>query len=137
MSTTPPAMTPEQEERTHAALDMVRRTGATSTDIRWSDDQQPVVWMAVSTHYIDPVTHMPTAGPRTGVAHHQVAAALDPLTALLRLCEQLMDGGMCAHCHRPTGFEPTDTGTMPLADTFCWTQYDPELKTYRRGCEGS
>ena len=66
----------------------------------------------------------------------EVAAAANPVRAALRLCEQLVDGGMCTHCNRPAGLEPDSIDAMPLNDLVCWYQYDPELKTFRRGCEG-
>jgi hypothetical protein len=47
----------------------------------------------------------------------------------------LVDGAMCAHCGKPTGLEPTLLVDMPFPEHICWYQYDPELKTFRRGCE--
>lgn len=104
-----------------AALELMRRTGCTGVQIRYSDDEQPVVWFVVAEY------------PENRA---EVDAALDPIRAALRLCERLVDGGQCAHCERPTGLEPDHIETMPLNDTICWYQYDPELKTFRRGCEG-
>jgi hypothetical protein len=26
--------------------------------------------------------------------------------------------------------------SMPLNESVCWYQWDPEMKTFRRGCEG-
>jgi hypothetical protein len=104
-----------------AATDLVRRTGAKQVQIRFHDDEQPVLWMAVAL-YKD--------------GRSEVAAALNPVRAMLRLCEQLVDGGKCTHCGRPTGLEPDGIETMPLNDVFCWYVFDPELKTFRRGCEG-
>jgi hypothetical protein len=66
----------------------------------------------------------------------ETAAAMNPVRAILRLCERLIDGSICTHCKRPAGFEPDDITSMPANDFFCWYQYDPELKTFRRGCEG-
>jgi len=79
----------------------------------------PVVWVAVGTW-----------GDR-----HEVGAGLDPTRAALRLCEQVMDGGQCTHCGRPSGFEPDSIDGMPLDELVCWYQFDPELKTFRRACE--
>ncbi len=76
---------------------------------------------------------------RTGAAQAQVRFSDDekPLRAALRLLDQLIDGGQCLHCKRPTGVSETFDGAMPLDDLLCWYRYDPELKTFRRGCEGA
>lgn len=113
------------DDRLAAAVDMIRRTGATSCGFRYHPDEQPVAWIAVAEF----------AG---GIAHDrwEAAAGHDPLEATLRLCEELIDGGMCANCGRPTGFEPLDLGGMPSAERFCWYQYDPGAKRYVRGCAG-
>jgi hypothetical protein len=102
-----------------AAIDFIRRTGATQIQIRYSDDEQPVIWFVVAMF-----------GDR-----FQVAASSTPQEAILHLCEDLTDGGICAHCHRRAGFEPKLLVRMPFDDVICWYQYDPELKTFRRGCE--
>lgn len=112
----------EQNERLVAAVDMIGRTGSKSFQLRYSDDEQPVVWMAIGEWRQD------------GQTVHEVAAAMDPVRAALRLCEQVMDGARCTHCHRPTGLEPDSIDTMPANELVCWYQYDPELKTFRRGC---
>lgn len=114
-------MTDAQQAMMQAAFDLVRRTGATSVSIRYQDDDEPVVWVGVASFPGD---------------RHEAAAALNPLRAILRLCERLIDGGQCTHCGRGTGFEPDSLETMPLDSVLCWYQWDPELKVFRRGCEG-
>ena len=104
-----------------AGITMLRRTGATQVQIRYSDDEQPVIWMAVAGYPGD---------------RWETAASLDPERAVLRLCEQLIDGGQCTHCRRPAGFEPDALESMPADRAFCWYQWDPELAVFRRGCEG-
>lgn len=116
-----PDTPPTDDPRLAAAFVMLGRTGAKTASLRYQDDEQPVVWIAVGTW----------SGGR-----HECAAALDPIRAALRLCEQVVDGGQCTHCHRPTGFEPDSLDEMPLDPLFCWYQWDPELATFRRGCEG-
>lgn len=111
----------EHKDMILAAADMVGRTGATEIQLRYEDEQQPIVWMAVAGY------------PEN---RWECASATAPLAAFLRLCEQLIDGAECTHCHRPTGFD-TGLGAMPLENLLCWYQYDPELKRFRRGCEGS
>lgn len=103
-----------------AAVDLVGRTGAKGFQMRWSDDEEPTVWIAVAD-YGD---------------GHEAAAALHPLPAVLRLIEQLIDGGLCAHCRRPSAVSDDWQHEQPLDEVFCWYVFDPERKTYRRSCEG-
>jgi hypothetical protein len=106
-----------------AGIDMIKRTGGARFQLRFSDDEKPVAWIAVGIWNA------------TGQPRFEVAAGLDPLCAVMRLCEQVIDGGRCQHCSKPTAFEPVSIEDMPPLDrTLCWYQYDPELETYRRGC---
>lgn len=108
-----------------AGVDMVRRTGSDQFQMRWDDEQEPVIWVAVSRHRVG------NAPVYTAGAH------VDPVRAVLQLCETLIDGGECAHCHRPSLFDMDDgPWERELSALVCVTQYDPELKTYRRDCEG-
>jgi hypothetical protein len=111
-----------QDARFIAAVDMIGRTGAKSFGVRYQDDEQSVVWLAVA---------------EWGEGKADAAGALDPLRAVLRLCEQVVDGAQCTHCQRPAGLEPDSIETMPVDDLVCWYQFDPELATFRRGCEGA
>lgn len=101
-----------------AAVALLGRTGATDLTIGYSDEHEPPVWFAVASF-----------GDQ-----HEASGAMSPVLAVLRLLELLVDGGTCAHCRRPTSVV-VEQGTMPLSDTICWYQFDPELKTFRRGCE--
>jgi hypothetical protein len=116
------------DDRMAAGVAMLGRTGAQTFRVGYSaeDDGDPVVWYAVAQW----------VGNRA-----EAAGALDPVTAVMRLCEQVIDGGMCAHCHRPTIFDPE--GPLPpnpmddaLAAMGCVYAWDPELRTFRRSCEG-
>lgn len=118
-----PTRDPKLNPKFNAALDLLRRTGMSEFQIRYSDDEKPVVWLAVGRW------------GRNGKDAHEVACALNPVRAVLRLCEQIVDGGSCTHCNRLTGFEADQVGPLLLDKTFCWYQWDPELKTFRRGCE--
>lgn len=106
-------------------VELIRRTGARDFRIGWSpeEDGPPTVWYAVATY---------DAGA-------EAAAALDPVKAVMRLCEQLVDGGICRHCHQQSIFDdnpgdsPFDSLLGMLGCVYAW---DPELSTFRRSCEG-
>ena len=119
---------PTKDPRFIAAVDLVGRTGAQAFQLRWSDDEEPILWMAVATY------HVTAANAAMRGTAHKIGVALDPLHAVFDLCDKAIDGGMCAHCRRPTGFVE-DLDEMPLNDVVCWYQWDPELVTFRRGCE--
>ena len=108
------------DARLTAAVSLIGRTGADTFSIRYSDDEQPVIWLAVAGYPED---------------RWETDAALTPLRAVLRLAERLVDGGQCRHCKRPAGLDPDSLDTMPMDNLVCWYQYDPELRTFRRGCE--
>lgn len=108
------------DPRFHAAVDLLGRSGAETFQIRYSDDPEPVVWVVDAKWK----------------AGRECAGALNPLDAILRLLEQVMDGGLCTHCHRPTGVCDDWTQEMPMTEVVCWYMYDPEMQTFRRGCEG-
>jgi hypothetical protein len=121
------------DPRFAAAIEFIRRTGARSVGIRYQDDEDPVVWMALARFSVGR-DGIPVAGG--GETRYEVDAAFTPLRAALRLCERLADGGICAHCGRPSGLDPDSLDRLPLDRLICWYQFDPELKTFRRGCEG-
>lgn len=131
-------MTPDvKAPRFTAALDLLHRTGATTVQVRWSDDETPTVWIVVVGWNVDPSSGKPAPpGEVDGEPGFESAAALDPVTAAFRLCAEVIDGSRCLHCQRPAGFEPKSLDTMPLDKLVCWYQWDPENSTFRRGCEG-
>jgi hypothetical protein len=107
-----------------ACVDLIGRTGSKSFQIRYSDDEKPVVWIAVVEY------------DREVLQGYECAAALEPVNAAFRLCELLVDGGLCKHCSKPTGVTFDFALPLPMRDTVCWYQFDPELKKFRRSCEG-
>lgn len=108
----------ENDDRFVAAVDLLGRTGALEFQIRHSpEDEPPITWTALGRW------------DKTW----ECAASMRPLDAVFRLCDQVMDGGQCTHCHRPTGFEP-DIDPMPLSQFVCWYQWDPSTKSFQRGC---
>jgi hypothetical protein len=126
---------PELDERMTEAISLLRRVGARDFELRYSEpesDGSPLVWIAIVGMSIR------DGRPRgTGkINHHEMAAHLRPDGAVFALCADLVDGGTCTHCHRTAGFD-VGFGAMPLDALVCWYQWDPELKTFRRGCEGN
>ncbi len=122
------------EPKMIAAVDLLRRTGAADTQIRYSDDEDPTVWFAVARYRTNPEGRPQASGP---INWWDTAAGRHRSEALLRLCERAIDGGQCQHCKRPAMFHADlDTNPTPLDPLFCSYEWDPELATFRRGCEG-
>ena len=130
------------DDRLVAGIALLQRTGAHSVSLRHDEPENPkdpVVWMAViewnvvplGQGYGKPVPEKEEPGERG----YEVAAALDPVNAVMRLCNQVLDGSAkCVHCQRPAMFDE-DFGKAPLDKLLCWYQWDPETKTFRRSCE--
>lgn len=117
-----------------AGVEMLGRTGAKDFRVGWSDeaDGPPTVWYAVATWGGHP-------DPRIGRGA-EAAGALNPVAAVMRLCERVIDGGTCAHCGQLTIFDdnPDDSPFQSLLEAMgCVYAWDPELRTFRRGCEGN
>lgn len=108
------------DPRMVAAIALIGHTGAAEFQIRYDDDPEPVVWVA-NVKYEE---------------SYEAAGGMTPLTATLRLAALLIDGGTCVHCRRMTMIEHDWRENVIFAKEVCWRQYDPELKTYRRSCEG-
>lgn len=109
---------PQLDPRFPAAVDLLGRTGAREFQIRFCEEEDPTVWMALA---------------KWG-NHWEATGGMTPEQALFRLCEAVMDGGQCRHCRRPTAFM-SDFDPMPGEEFICYYKWDPELKTFRRGCE--
>jgi hypothetical protein len=108
------------DPRFTAAIDLLHRTGSSEFQIRYDDEQDPIVWVAVG---------------KWGDAWES-AGGMNPVVAVMRLLEAAMDGGTCAYCTKPTGVTDDWEHDMPLGEHVCWWIYDPELQKFRRGCEG-
>jgi hypothetical protein len=109
---------PHKDPRFIAAVDLVGRSGADQFMMWFCDEQKPLVWICAAL-YEDT---------------WECAAGMNPLRAVFRLCETLIDGSTCVHCGKAAGFVP-DLHPTIADDIICWYQWDPELKTFRRGCE--
>jgi hypothetical protein len=111
------------DPRLTAAIDLIGRTGAKGFELRYDEgesDEQRTVWMAIAEW-----PHGWDAG-----------AGTTPARAAMRLLDQVIDGGACAHCGRPTGVTDHWESGMPLAAAVCWYVFDPETEKFRRSCEG-
>jgi hypothetical protein len=105
------------DDRMVAAVDLIGRTGAAEFQIRYCEEEQPVIWMAAASWK----------------GHWEAGAGMSPLAAVFRLLDQVVDGGTCQHCQRPTGFEPS-ADPMPMDKLVCWYQYDPGTRKFTKGC---
>ena len=116
-----------------AGIKLLERTGARGFQIRYSDDEEPVVWIAVAEYSIGP-SNKPVA--KNGRKVFETASGMNPIAAVMRLCDQVIDGSECNHCHKPAGVTEEWRGAMPLSELVCWYRYDPETQLFRRSCEG-
>jgi len=105
-----------------AGIDLLKRTGMTGCRIAHSAEEEgdPVIWHVTGTW---------------GKATHECCAAMHPVEALMRLCEQVIDGGICSHCTKQTIFVHDTFEVGYLQKVGCVYAFDPELRTFRRGCE--
>lgn len=118
-----------------AAIDLLGRTGAADVQIRYCDDEDPTVWFVVVRYRTDP-TGRPVHGD-SEPGRWETAAGRHPTEAALRLCERVVDGGRCNYCKRPAMFHAElDQHPTLYGPLFCSFEWDPELTTFRRACEG-
>jgi hypothetical protein len=121
----------EDDPRFPAAVEMIGRTGARTFQMRYQDDQEPTVWIAIGEYGVDDYGRPIRKG---GTIVYKIGAGLHPLDAVLQLLDETIDGGICTHCRKASGVT-AEIVPMPMGGLICWYQYDPELKTFRRGCE--
>lgn len=105
-----------------AGVELISHTGAATFQLRYSDDEEPVVWTAVASYV--------SKGP----PRWECAGALDPETAVLRLCEELIDGGQCTHCKRSTGFSAKGDQDGFWPEVICWYLWNPKTEKFERSC---
>lgn len=104
-----------------ACVDMIGQSGGKTFQVRYDEEQDPVVWVAV-------------AELRGG--RWECAGGKSPLQASYRLLQVLYNGGWCGHCGKASGVTLDWQSDMPQADSLCWWVYDPETQKFRRSCEG-
>lgn len=125
----------EMSEFVVACVDMLGRTGAREFQIRFDEEQEPVVWVAVVGHSVVTPSSIKKRVWNAG-------AGMTPDDAAFNLVETVLDGGLCTHCGGVVGVERDWDSTpeivrFPDGRMSCWTCYDPELKKFRRGCENA
>lgn len=108
-----------------AAVELIGTTGADSFQIRYSDDQEPVIWIAAAVY---------RSIPNNPLGGSDAAAGLTPLMAVMRLCKQLIDGGECTHCHRTTLIAKVGISELTLDASLCCYTYNEEKEKYVSGC---
>ncbi len=119
---------PEGDPRWIPAVDLLRRTGMREFQIRFCEEDEPVVWIAVARH--DVIGGKPVA--KGGSPVWSAGAGMNPTAALFALCDSLIDGGICRYCQRPAGFAPDPE--MGLLPGVCWQRWNPGRKEFSRSC---
>lgn len=67
--------------------------------------------------------------------HWEAMAGTKLSQACFRMLQHIVDGGLCVHCQKPTGVARDFADDLDN-EHICWYQMDPELKRFRRSCEG-
>lgn len=103
------------DPRFTATIDLIGRAGAVNVQIRFCEEEQPMVCMIVAEFR----------------AHHQTGIGLTPVEAVFDLAHKLVEGAVCVHCYRPARFDPN--GDMSTG-VFCLYRWLPLYNGFRRGC---
>jgi hypothetical protein len=131
------AANPAMEPELLGALNLVRRTGAKQVQVRYSDDEAPVVWIAVGGWFRGP-DGVPVASGDELI--YEAAAGPSPTVAMNRLLDQIVDGGVCPNCERPTGFIAKGEALPPegsaMQQMCCWWTWSDQDECYGRDCDG-
>jgi hypothetical protein len=116
------AMKPD-DPRFIGGVELLRRTGMTEFQLRFDEEQDPVVWNALAKFTGD---------------RYVVGSALAPDRALFDLCERVIDGGKCVHCGRPSVFTPPGDEPIPgLTRSLCLYQWSDDKQVFDRACASS
>lgn len=103
----------------YAGVDLLGRTGADEFFNRTEKTFLPVAWILTVRW-----------GDRWETTSGHTAEQ-----AMFRMLQEVVDGGMCLHCNLPTAVVRDFEDDLDR-DHVCWYQFDPELKKFRRSCEG-
>lgn len=122
---------PFDDARFVAGVDLLGRSGAEQFQIRYCEEEDPVVWIAAAHWTTERATR--GRGPTW-----DAAAGMTPWRALYRLLEAVLDGGTCTHCQKMVSVDdkPASAALDAMNPLVCFFRYDPELATFRRSCEG-
>lgn len=127
-----PAQPSELNPKFIGAIDAIRRTGAVEVQVRYSDDQEPLAWLVIAGHLRD-ARGLPVGRNREpAVPVWMVGGGLSATEAAVRCAEQIVDGGQCAHCGRPTALDADGDLNLP---GFCMMFWDPASATFKQQCE--
>lgn len=128
---------PLDDARFKAGVALLGRTGSVEFQIRYEDETEPVVWIAVAKWRLGPDNKPRPQDDPEGVGdYYKCAAAFDPIQAVLNLCEVAIDGGECQHCKRPSAFEKSNEDLPDFAvNIFCVYSFNQERNEFVRSCE--
>jgi hypothetical protein len=112
------------DPRLVALTKLIGHTGASGFQLRYDDNEEPLVWIAVASYEDD----------ESASTIHQVGAGLTPIQAAYRVTESLMDGGQCTHCHRPSAVA-LDPAEIIGDEVICWYVYRDARQEFVRDCE--
>lgn len=108
------------------SYDLLRRAGATEIQLRYQDDEAPVLWLMYAR--FQPAGH-PT------VEH--VAAGLNPVSAIVALLAEAVDGGQCVACKRPTALVELGDEALPVpVSLVCQLRHVPG-QGWVKGCQAA
>lgn len=128
-------MTPE-DPRFTGMFKLLKKVAVESVTIRYSEPDEeegeaPTVWLAIA-EFGNRARRRTLPGQPTPF---DAAAGSSPQVAMIRLCEQLLDGGQCSHCGRPTSF--VSMGEAPVdGGIVCWVAWDAKKEEYVQDCGG-
>ena len=97
-----------------AAVELLRRGGETEFQLRFSDEMDPTLWIAM----------VPLAEN-----YWEVAAALTAEEAVFLLCRNLFSASACTHCDKLMMFEPSELEFEMFPDR-CAITWSPALGRY-------
>lgn len=131
----PPGIDPELML---AIMKLLERSGMKEFQIRYDEEQKPVVWVAVAL-FKRPALRLPGKGlaeekSNTG---SQCGCGFTPIGAVRDLAENAVTGGTCTHCGRMIEVNFGDDEPAFPPTMVCYRKYDPEAKEFKRSCDSA
>lgn len=117
-----------------ALVELIAATGSTEFQLRYDDEEEPVAWIAVAKYPgVSAIPNSGGAGKALRRKHRaELAGALDPIMAVYRLAELLIDGGQCTTCREPTVL--LESSDAPIGG-LCGRRYN-RAGGFVRTCDG-